>query len=971
MTDNKAKQINRKVEIPIVRLWIIWLLLFVFPSLISILAFEKFSKEYAYFAKTDLISNCFDSLKKYKDSTIPENFIEEQIALTKELDTKKTKEELKKDIDDIFCGESLFCLFFDKDCKNISCVKTTKNIDNNLLNISTYFYKKYINNIIKSELATNDTVKNLDVIKNKEQFGVFLQRIFKTTTNVTVNLNKVARNFSVKYDGELYFVLGNFNEKANDCYGFFAVIRGKDFSFHKMLEKKHKDYPYIRIIFKEIDLNESYTNSDKFYSGINKDENGLKIISPTSQKLARHILHGGSANLIKQYGKLFPFIEYHIPIEQYQTSLKKEYDLIKKIALILLLISGVYFLRISLFGFREDFSFKNKMIALILITALFPFGILSLSIFTIYKYNRFISRINIQQHTETELQIISQELDEYLNELEINNSKVGLKISDLLSDEKYSEFLDYFHTIGEKIPLSSYYIYFDTVPKYLKKHIDNHRIYISYPERTSNKEVDLKNDYFLSEFIPDRVLYFSNQPTPEVPERKREDKIKMGKDDVTFEIFNDVFTLNGRFFHYVNSAIVTWLTMQPIVHKKNQNFNIAVFASLYEPQPILNSFYPKCTMAKKGFKENIGDYEINYSFIPVEKSGKTKTWMGSGIIETDDKNYCLENELSETIVSKDNKKIFIKKKNQNIPHLAIATIKEKGNSSELFFASTLLTSIVSYLFLILFFANKLIDLMVVEPVLILANSAKKIARGSDNWDIEIKTGDEFEDLNNSFKQLVVGLKERNILKSYVSEDAYSDIQENENKNLLPGGEYIEATIVFSAIKDYEKTSKAIGPQESIKLLSKYMSLAEEVAKENSGSIDKIIGDTIMLVFRDNPQKESHGLRAAKAALEFVEKSKASGGLNGLYTGIASGRVISGKIGSYTGKLDFTVIGNPVNLAARFKSESKNGTEQTGIIISGTTIGLMNGKANVKFLRRVSIKGKARKYNIYELLGIRE
>ena len=149
-----------------------------------------------------------------------------------------------------------------------------------------------------------------------------------------------------------------------------------------------------------------------------------------------------------------------------------------------------------------------------------------------------------------------------------------------------------------------------------------------------------------------------------------------------------------------------------------------------------------------------------------------------------------------------------------------------------------------------------------------------------------------------------------------------------------------------------------------------MSLAEEVSKKYGGSIDKIIGDTIMLVFRKNNLKDSHGLRAAKASLELVEKAKAVN-MPKLFTGIASGRVISGRIGSYSGKLDFTVIGNPVNLAARFKTESKNGTEETGIIISGTTIGLMNGKANVRFLRRVSIKGKARKYNIYELLDVRE
>ena len=259
--------------------------------------------------------------------------------------------------------------------------------------------------------------------------------------------------------------------------------------------------------------------------------------------------------------------------------------------------------------------------------------------------------------------------------------------------------------------------------------------------------------------------------------------------------------------------------------------------------------------------------------------------------------------------------------------------------------------------------------MFVEPVMLLASNAGAIARGGDNWATEINSGDEFEELNSSFKQLVSGLQERNILKSYVSEDAFSDIEETDSLKLLPGGEYLEATIVFSAIKDYDKLKSTITPQESINLLSSFMSVAEEVSKKYGGSIDKIIGDTIMLVFRDNSLRESHGLRAAQASLELVEKAKAND-LPKLNTGIASGRVISGRIGSYSGKLDFTVIGNPVNLAARFKTESKNGAEETGIIISGTTVGLMNGRANVKFLRRVTIKGKARKYNIYELLGVR-
>ncbi len=302
--------------------------------------------------------------------------------------------------------------------------------------------------------------------------------------------------------------------------------------------------------------------------------------------------------------------------------------------------------------------------------------------------------------------------------------------------------------------------------------------------------------------------------------------------------------------------------------------------------------------------------------------------------------------------------------------MAIATIKELTPYNPKAFVIKILFYIVIYLFFILIFTNKLIDIIFIIPVKLLAENASAIAKGSEEWNCEINSSDEFEELNTSFKNLVTGLKERNILKNYVSEDAFSDIEKSESVKLLPSGEYIEATIVFSALKDYDKICLSISPQDSIKLLSKFMSIAEEITRNNGGSIDKIIGDTIMLVFRNNPNLPSHGLRAAKASLELVKKAKEAS-LPDLYTGIASGRVSSGKIGSYSGKLDFTVIGNPVNSAARFKSEAKNGTEQTGIIISGETIGLTKGKAKVKFLRRVQIKGKTRQYNIYELIGIRE
>ncbi len=89
----------------------------------------------------------------------------------------------------------------------------------------------------------------------------------------------------------------------------------------------------------------------------------------------------------------------------------------------------------------------------------------------------------------------------------------------------------------------------------------------------------------------------------------------------------------------------------------------------------------------------------------------------------------------------------------------------------------------------------------------------------------------------------------------------------------------------------------------------------------------------------------------------------------IYAGIASGTVISGRIGSYTGKLDFTVIGDQVNLAARLKNEALESS--SGLIISGSTMRLLKGKGRVNFLRRCSLKGKSREYNIYELYELRD
>ena len=99
-----------------------------------------------------------------------------------------------------------------------------------------------------------------------------------------------------------------------------------------MLELLHHSYPEIRIIFRDVDVEKTYNNPEKLYSGIKRNRNGLYIISPTNLEFARHVVYGGSEELISQYGNLLPFIEYRIPTEKYNDDINNKSRYISFIA---------------------------------------------------------------------------------------------------------------------------------------------------------------------------------------------------------------------------------------------------------------------------------------------------------------------------------------------------------------------------------------------------------------------------------------------------------------------------------------------------------------------------------------------------------------------------------------------------------------------------------------------------------------
>jgi adenylate cyclase len=161
------------------------------------------------------------------------------------------------------------------------------------------------------------------------------------------------------------------------------------------------------------------------------------------------------------------------------------------------------------------------------------------------------------------------------------------------------------------------------------------------------------------------------------------------------------------------------------------------------------------------------------------------------------------------------------------------------------------------------------------------------------------------------------------------------------------------------------------------LLNAYFTRMDGCIRLSHGRLDKFIGDAIMAVFRDEGPDRRQAQNACRAALamrrevERFNRKRAAQGLFQVETGIgiASGSVISGRIGSRHGRLDFTVIGDPVNLAARVEAESVKG-RKTRILLAPSTIRLLKGQGRLEFLGRLPLKGKSRSFSLYELLGMR-
>ena len=211
---------------------------------------------------------------------------------------------------------------------------------------------------------------------------------------------------------------------------------------------------------------------------------------------------------------------------------------------------------------------------------------------------------------------------------------------------------------------------------------------------------------------------------------------------------------------------------------------------------------------------------------------------------------------------------------------------------------------------------------------------------------------------------------RRTMSRYLSNEVIDRLMVDTSGGL--GGSSHEVTILFSDIRGYTGLAERLGAGETVSMLNEYFSFMEDVVTNRGGIIDKYIGDAIMALFGSPFPTDNDAGNAVRAAidmfqaLQILNARRASQGKAAIRigVGIGSGSVVTGNIGSPK-RMDFTVIGDAVNLAARTEAATK--VYGADILVCGTTWAQLKAPPRARKLDVVRIRGQTRPTDLWEIV----
>jgi len=281
------------------------------------------------------------------------------------------------------------------------------------------------------------------------------------------------------------------------------------------------------------------------------------------------------------------------------------------------------------------------------------------------------------------------------------------------------------------------------------------------------------------------------------------------------------------------------------------------------------------------------------------------------------------------------------------------------------------------LFLVYFFSASL-----TRSITILNELVQKVAQGdfSVKSKNSIKTflKDETTELAENFDKMTTGLTERekfkNIIHKFHGQSVSEDLMNKDS--LVVGGEKKEVCVFFSDIRGFTAFSENTSPERVVSMLNEYFEVMVSIITKRGGIVDKFIGDAIMAVWGAPQGSEKDAYNATMACLEMrqslneLNQKRINRGESPIMIGMGlhTGSAISGIIGS-SEKMEYTVIGDTVNVTSRLESSTKSfGTD---LLISSQIMEKIKDHFIISKAGEALVKGKSEQLSLYKVNGLIE
>jgi adenylate cyclase len=253
---------------------------------------------------------------------------------------------------------------------------------------------------------------------------------------------------------------------------------------------------------------------------------------------------------------------------------------------------------------------------------------------------------------------------------------------------------------------------------------------------------------------------------------------------------------------------------------------------------------------------------------------------------------------------------------------------------------------------------------IVEPISSLRAATERIAAGDLAVRVPVVSSDETGELTRSFNRLVAGLQERERLHHAFGtfvDPALAERVLHDGTDLA--GEEVDLSILFMDVRDFTAYAEHASPRAVVARLNDLYGRVVPVVLRHGGHANKFIGDGLLAIFGAPEPYADHADRGVATALEIAGLVRGHYG-DALRVGIGvnSGRVVVGSIGG-GGRLDFTVIGDPVNTASRVESATRQTNDE--VLITETTRAMLS-KPTCDWQQRptVSLKGKTKTVELF-------